>query len=248
MKKTILFFSIVFMISCKDKTSEFLVIGHRGAMGHVMENTMASIQKAMEMKVDMIEIDVFRIKDGEIIVFHDDLVDELTDGKGPVEGYDLDNLQTLTLHGNHKIPTLVQVMDLMKNQTSLNIELKGSNTAESVNTIIQDYVAKGIWTENNIVISSFRWDELRMMRKINPDIAIAVLTEEEPLDAIPEAKALQAIAINPDFTTLTAEKTKAIHEAGFKVFPWTVNEPKDIESMKTFGVDGIFINYPERAR
>ncbi|MEM6892669.1 MAG: glycerophosphodiester phosphodiesterase family protein [Bacteroidota bacterium] len=248
MKKTILFFSFVIMMSCKENTSDFLVIGHRGAMGHVMENTLASIEKAMEMEVDMIEIDVFRIKDGEIIVFHDDLVDELTDGKGPVEEYDMDSLRTLTLHGDHKIPTLIQVMDLMDNQVPLNIELKGSNTAESVNTIIQDYVAKGAWAEENIVISSFRWDELRTMRKINPNIAIAVLTEEEPLGAIPEAKALKAIAINPDFTTLTAEKTKTIHEAGFKVFAWTVNEPKDIESMKTFGVDGIFINYPERAR
>ena len=46
-----------------------LVIGHRGAMGHETENTITSINKALELGVDMIEIDVFKIESGEIVVF-----------------------------------------------------------------------------------------------------------------------------------------------------------------------------------
>jgi len=56
-----------------------LVIGHRGAMGYETENTIASIQKALDLKVDGIEIDVFKCKSGEVIVFHDDELDRLTD-------------------------------------------------------------------------------------------------------------------------------------------------------------------------
>ncbi|NES84134.1 MAG: glycerophosphodiester phosphodiesterase, partial [Moorea sp. SIO2B7] len=58
---------------------------------------------------------------------------------------------------------------------------------------------------------------------------------------------LNAVAVNPWFKTLTAENVKAIQSAGFKVYTYTVNEPEDIARMREFGVDGIFINYPERA-
>jgi len=40
---------------------------------------------------------------------------------------------------------------------------------------------------------------------------------------------------------------ESIHQAGFKVFTWTVNEPEDLAQMKAFGVDGVFTNYPDRS-
>ena len=60
------------------------------------------------------------------------------------------------------------------------------------------------------------------------------------------AKELGAIAINPWYKTLTAEIVEEIHDNGFKVYTYTVNEPKDIEAVTSFGVDGIFTNYPDR--
>ena len=55
-----------------------LNIGHRGAMGHETQNTVPAIKKALAMGVDRIEIDVFVIKTGEVMVFHDDILDSLT--------------------------------------------------------------------------------------------------------------------------------------------------------------------------
>ena len=60
---------VFFMNACNMKKEDMLIIGHRGAMGHETENTLASIQKAMDLGVDMIEIDVFKIESGEIVVF-----------------------------------------------------------------------------------------------------------------------------------------------------------------------------------
>lgn len=228
------------------KESKILVIGHRGAMGHEVENTLESIQKAMDLGVDMTEIDVFKIKDGEIVVFHDDTVDRLTDGTGNIEGYDLDSLKQLSMDKNRKIPTLKEVLDLIDNKIALNIELKGAGTAESVNNIVEDYVANKGWSLDNVVISSFKWDELENMRKVNPNIQIAVLTDKDPLDAISEAEKLGAVAINPHFKMLTKDNTAQIHEKGLKVYPWTINEPEDIQTMIAFGVDGIITNFPER--
>jgi len=239
---------VLFLNSCNMKEDNFLVIGHRGAMGYETENTLASIQKALDFKVDMIEIDVFNIKSGETVVFHDERLERISNAGGSIEEYNIADLKKVILDGNHSIPLLQDVLKLIDNKVALNIELKGVNTAGRVNFITDFYIKKRGWTLDNIVISSFNWDELREMRRINPDIAIAVLTEENPIDAIPVAKELKAIAINPWFKKLTAAQTKQIQKEGFKVYTYTVNEPDDIARMREYGVDGIFTNYPDRAQ
>lgn len=232
--------------SCGMMESKPLVIGHRGAMGHETENTLASIQKAMDLGVDMIEIDVFKIRSGEIVVFHDETMDRLTNGGGNIKEYNIVDLKQLRLEGNHKIPDLQKVLNLINNQVALNIELKGVGTADRVNFITDYYIKNKGWSPENFIISSFKWDELRAMRNHNKDIQIAVLTEKDPLEAIQVAKELDAVAINPHFKTLTKENVDKMHSEGLKIYTWTVNEPEDIQQMKDFGVDGIITNYPER--
>ena len=223
-----------------------LVIGHRGAMGHETENTLASIQKAMDLGVDMIEIDVFKIKSGETVVFHDEGVERLTDSIGNIEDYNFEDLQKLTLDGNHKIPTLQDVLNLIDKKVQLNIELKGANTADSVNFIINYYIKEKGWSMDKFVISSFKWDELKTMRTLNAEVPIAILISGDPLKALDIAQDLNAVAINPYFKDLTLENVNSMKEAGFKIYPWTVNEPEEIEAMEKLGVDGIITNYPER--
>ena len=249
MKRIVVLTIMIFTLSsCSLFEKDLLIIGHRGAMGHETENTLASIKKAMDLGVDMIEIDVFKIKSGEIVVFHDERLERLANAGGAIEEYNIFELKKVTLDGNHQIPQLQEVLRLIDNKVALNIELKGADTADRVNFIMDYYVRERGWNWENFVISSFNWDELRVMREKNPDVAIAILTEDEdPLDAISVAKELNAVAVNPWFKTLTAENVKAIQSAGFKVYTYTVNEPEDIARMREFGVDGIFINYPERA-
>ena len=232
------------LLSCNMKKP--LIIGHRGAMGHETENTLPSIQKAMDLGVDMIEIDVFKIKSGEIVVFHDDTVDRLTNGPGSIEEYNILELKKLIVNGGHQIPMLQDVLKLIDNKVALNIELKGADTADRVNFIMDYYINKKNWSPENFIISSFNWDELKEMRRLNPDVAIAVLTEENPIDAIPIAKELKAVAINPYFKKLDLEVANQLHDAGFKIYTWTVNEPEDIDAMKKIAVDGIITNFPER--
>jgi len=231
--------------SCIDMKKP-LVIGHRGAMGHETENTLASIQKALDLGVDMIEIDVFKIASGEIVVFHDKTVDRLTNGGGNIENYNLEELQKLVVIGDHSIPLLQDVLDRVGNRVRLNIELKGANTARPVLQLINAYLEHQTGILHNFIISSFRWEELQRMRELDKDIPIAILTEDAPLEALPIAEALNAEAINPYYRKLNADIVHRIQDAGFKIYPWTVNEIGDIARMKKIGVDGIITNYPER--
>lgn len=224
-----------------------ICIGHRGAMGHETENTLASVQKALDLKVDMIEIDVYQIKSGEIVVFHDDTLSRLSTSNTLIEDLSLEVVKKVVLKGNHQIPTLIEVINLIDKKVPLNIELKGKNTAKLTFEILNTYYLKG-WKKEDFIISSFLWDELELFRQLDAEISIAILIKQNALNALPIAKKLDAKAINPWFFTLTLHEVYQIQKEGFKVFTYTVNEPQDIQKAKEFGVDGIFCNFPERLR
>lgn len=227
------------------QNNNILRIGHRGAMGHITENTVESIQKAIDLNCDVIEIDVFKIKSGELMVFHDDQLDRLTNATGNIEDYTYNELQKVKVNGVYQIPTLEKIIEVINRKAVLNIELKGNNTAEDTHLLIQLFINKG-WTNTDFIISSFNWGELEKMRNLNKTIDIAILTEENPVDAIAFALQINAVAINPYHKDLNVLNASKIREANLKIYPWTVNDPEDINRMKELKVDGIITNYPER--
>ena len=217
-----------------------LIIGHRGAMGYETENTILSFQKALDLFVDMIEIDVYVIKTGEVIVFHDKTLKRLASSLENIEDLTLEEVKNINLIGNHQIPTLLEVIEFIDKKVPLNIELKGQNTALATHKITENF------PEHEFLISSFDWNELEVFRKLNHEMPIALLSQQNHLKAIPIAKKLKAVAINPWFFTLTKHEVEEIQKHNFKVYTYTVNEIPDIKEAIYFGVDGIFCNFPDR--
>lgn len=213
-----------------------LKIGHRGAKGHVAENTLASFQKAIDLGVDMIELDVWLSLDEVPMVIHDETVDRTTSKKGLVTDYSAKELQHLG------IPTLKDVFELVNNRCEINVELK----TFSVTQAVLDLIAKSTFDQNKILISSFDWNALQEVRFHDENIRIGVLTETDLDLALAFAKFIKAEAIHPYYHLLTAENVRKIKEKGFKVFPWTINEPEDITFVKSLEVDGIITDFPER--
>jgi len=243
--KSIILILTTMILACNNLHKP-LVIGHRGARGHAAENTLTSIQKAIELGVDGIEIDIFRCASGELVVFHDKSVEKLTDGTGFIEQLSLDSIKNLNVLGQEKIPTLNEVLDLINGEIILNIELKGSNTSFLTHQLINSYFKSTNWKPEKIFISSFDWNELRAFHQLNKEVRIAILTEDDPVYAIPIAKELNAFAINPNHKLLTKLNAEKIKSENISIYPWTVNEIKDINRMKKIGVDAIITDYPER--
>ena len=131
---------IILTTSSLANAQDIQVIGHRGAMGHAPENTITSIKKALMFDVDAIEIDVFRCLTGEIVVFHDKKLSKLTNGKGNIENKTLTELRKLKVMETDSIPTLEEVISVINGKVSLNIELKGKNTAKGVLDIMHKSV------------------------------------------------------------------------------------------------------------
>ena len=117
-----------------------LKIGHRGAKAYITENTIASIEKALQLGVDGVEKDVHKCASGELVVFHDFTLDRLTNGTGEISSYALLELQQLKVAEQFKIPTLTEVLDNLNGSCILNIELKGKNTALGTSKIITHYL------------------------------------------------------------------------------------------------------------
>ena len=223
-----------------------LKIGHRGANGYEPENTFVSIQKALDMQVDGIELDVHLSADGEIIVIHDETIDRTTNGKGFVNALSLRELKAFRIDSKHQIPTLKEVFDLVNQDCFINIELKSYEVTEKVVSLIEKYVTKNGWKYNRFLISSFDWNALQQVAFLNDKIPIGVLTETDLDLALAFAKFIQAKSIHPHFHLLTKENTAQIQKKGLQVFPWTINELEDIQKIKKFNVNGIITDFPNR--
>lgn len=226
--------------------NDFLKIGHRGAKAHIAENTLESIQKALDIGVDMVEIDVHKCASGELWVIHDFTLDRTTDGSGEIAKRSAEEIRKLKVEGHYKIPLLTEVLDLIQGKCDINIELKGLNTAEPVCKEVQKRVASGKWQYSNFLISSFQKNELFQARQFDEQVPLAVLSKASVPEAIELGKLLNASAIHPSLGIITRDNTKLSQDAGFKVNVWTVNERQDILRMLDFGVDGIISDYPNR--
>jgi len=221
-------------------------IGHRGAKGHEPENTLIGFQKAIDLHVDRVELDVHLSADKELMVIHDDTIDRTTNGKGAVNQFSVLELKRFKIEKDQSIPTLTEVLNLIDQRCDVNIELKSFDTADKVVDIIEKFIAEKHWNYSQFVVSSFDWTALQQVALLSGEIPIGVLTEKDLDLTLAFAKFIQAKSIHPYFHLLTAENTAQLQEKGFEVFPWTVNEPEDIKKIKSFNVNGIISDFPDR--
>ncbi|GAB4543686.1 MAG: glycerophosphodiester phosphodiesterase [Pleurocapsa sp.] len=221
-----------------------LCIGHRGAMGHEPENTLLSIQKALSLGVDWIEIDVHNVENN-LLVIHDRRLERTTNGTGKIGDRDFNYLRSLDAGKGQQIPTLQEVFDTVNRQAVINIELKGFKTGKLVADLIKEYVEGG-WSYDDFVISSFNHYELKIARQNCQQIQIGILIYGLPLNYVNIARKLQAVAIISALDFVSKKLVKIAHKNNLKVLVYTVNEPDEIERMQQLDVDGVFTNYPER--
>ena len=215
-------------------------------MGYVSENTIASVKKALELNVDGIEIDVHKCQSGELVVIHDFTLDRMTNGSGEVSKKSLLELKNLKVKDVHEIPTLEEVLNEIHAKCKINIELKGNETAEKVDEVIRYYVDDKGWNYGDFLVSSFQHKELEKMYQLNKNINLAVLTKANLFEAMEFAETIEAKAIHPNVALVTSENIYAAQQKGFAINVWTVNESKTISRMKSYKVNGIISDFPDR--
>ncbi len=223
---------------------DLLCIGHRGAMGHAPENTVASIRKALEFGVSCVEIDVYYV-DRQLVVFHDNRLERTTNGTGYLLEQKFADLRSLDAGNGEKIPTLREVFEVIHLQAGINIELKGPGTARPVVEFISKMRNVG-WNDDLILISSFDHRELAQVRQLDSRIKVGAMMVGLPVDDAEFAVSLGAYSVHLSLEFIDRRFVDDAHSRGLRVFVFTVNHPEDIIKMSELGVDGVFTNYPER--
>lgn len=226
-----------------------LRIGHRGAAGPVPPgNTLASIEAALRIGVDLVEVDIQRTRDGHLILLHDLLLQPSTTGHGFVRNKSLQEIRELrTVPGGQPIPALAEVLQLVKGRAGLRgpaglmLEIKESGTAECVLEAVRNSGFQG-----PVYYASFLHAELRSIRRHNASAQTIALLEGVPIDASAFALEAQATHAGIGIDSLSADYVRALHGAGLAVFVWTADEPEQIALARDAGVDGIISNYPGR--
>lgn len=110
------------------KGKEVLVVSHRGDWRYAPENSIQAIENAIKLGVDVVELDIQKTRDGQLILMHDKTLDRTTTGKGKVSEWTLDSIRTLKLKNGiaiktiHKVPTLEEALLTAKGRIMINLD------------------------------------------------------------------------------------------------------------------------------
>lgn len=222
----------------------FICIGHRGAAGHRPENTLPSFAHAIELKVDMVELDVYNVQ-GQLVVIHDDRLERTTNGRGLVLSHDYDYIRSLDAGNGYQVPTLDEVFDLVNGRVGINIELKGPETAQAVALFIEQHPFPKD-SSNAYLVSSFDHPQLKEFRKFDTTTEIGVLSEIFHPRLFDVSLELSAHSLNLPCSIINKQIVERCHQNGLEVFAYTVNEATEIERLKQCLANGVFTDYPDR--
>jgi len=232
------------------------IIGHRGAMGHAPENTLASFRKAAELGATCVEFDAKLSQDKEPIVFHDDDLDRTTDGHGPVAENTLAQLQSLDAgawfggaYVGERIPTLGQAIDVLKDlNLGANVEIKPSPGREVESGLLIAEFLNIHWPDDlpGPLISSFKMDSLIAARAVAPDIPRALNTLEITPDWRKRMEAAGATSFHVLERILSTDIAAEITAAGYTLRSFTVNQPEVANRLFSWGIEGVFTDFPDR--
>ena len=242
-------------------------VAHRGGSALAPENTLAAFRNALTLPIDAVELDVHMSRDGQVVVFHDNEVARRTNGTGNILDLDFAYLRGLNAAAHfpggwpepQQIPTLREVLELVKGRLDVYIEIKQSkrNGVYSsypgiAEAVVQQVRATGML--DRVLIISFDWPMLPRVKELEPRIRTGVLISqdvwndraENALEMLMQhTLALGCEWINLDRTLFTDALLHSAHENGFKLGLWTVNTLDAMQRFADAGVDSITTDYPD---
>jgi glycerophosphoryl diester phosphodiesterase len=230
-----------------------LSVAHRGHSIAYPENTLEAYRKAIELGIEMIECDVNITSDGTLVMMHDSTLDRTTNGTGRVSAATWEEVRQLDAGSKFKpefaglrVPSTEETLLLYKETGTLScFEVKGGDADES-NRIALGVVDLFIKHEmlEKAFLSSYHHEALRVAQSKCPELLLAPerLPDDAPADppeAIRQAKIFSAPVLQHQYTVLTAEVVRALHENEIAVWSWsTTDEPSLVFSIE-LGADAL---------
>ena len=234
--------------------ANFIKIAHRGSSGSYPENTRLAFEKAIETRVDMIEMDCQLSKDGLVVVIHDERLDRIAGVKGSVKGKTLKQLKKLDVGAwfkksfkGERILTLEEAMEIVAHKVDLNVEIKHVPHGPLGIELKILFILSHYGYFKRSIISSFDYRTLRRVRELAPEARIGILHEAGIKDnPFQVARELNAHSLHVEKGLATPDLLTKSRQLGLTTFVWTVNEVSEMQKFLSLGVDGIISDFPEK--
>lgn len=242
------------------------VFGHRGAAGVAPENTLPSFALAGALGATYLELDVHATRDGEIVVFHDPLLDRTTNGEGPLRDRSWSEIAALdagwqfTHDGRSfpyrgqgvRVPRLAEVIAAHPHQP-LNIEIKQGDPAIVDATL--DVLRRGgalprtlLAAEHDDIMASIR---AAVRGEVATGMSVGDVMDfmgrwmrDDWAGYTPPGAALQVPPSHGEVDIVTAASVAAAHRVGLEVHVWTINDAAEVDRLLDLGVDGVMSDLP----
>lgn len=216
-------------------------IAHRGCMAQYPENTLAAFRRSANA-VDMIEADVQRCGSGELVVFHDETLDRVTDATGSVASTPLTELRAASVLGtDERIPLLPELFEAVPPTVGINIELKGTDGVGEVVAVAARY-------DHEVIVSSF-WREALAAARDAGAVSTAYLCDAGAIAdfdiaaTLDVADDLGCAYVHPTVRLCVGtDIVERAHDRGLGVNAWTAESVAAVTELRDRGVDGVVIN------
>lgn len=242
----------------QNNNDGFVVIAHRGASAYAPENTHSAFKLAIQMKAEMIELDLSISKDGIPVVVHDESVDRTTGASGEVNTFTLEELKKLETGSwfddkfdGEPFPTLAEVLAYTKDKIAVNIEIKTEAVSDEIEDGIVEKalkIVKEAGVENQVIFSSFDYRVMEHLEKLAPEMPKAILYEKSqsgnllPSELVGKYK---VDAFNCSYRQLSDAWVEDLTSNEIPFFIYTVNEEVLMEKIIKKGATGIFSDKPD---
>jgi glycerophosphoryl diester phosphodiesterase len=216
-------------------------VGHRGASALAPENTLRSIELAIEFGLDLVEVDVYLSRDGELVVIHDEDLGRLAGRPEVVANLTAAELSRVDLGQGQGVPRLLDVLALARGRIGVYVELKGARTGEVLGNLVRSGAAGAV----ELISGSFDLVLVQALRKTAPDVPRSVLFARTATPKMIEVcAAVGARYAHPCFRPLDANIVAALHDAGLLVMAPHTNDPAEARAFATIGIDVLATDDP----
>lgn len=227
-----------------------LAFAHRGGALHPditgLENTVKAFRHATDLGYRYLETDVHLTSDGELLAFHDEVLERVTDHDGVVAESTIEILRNALIGGREAIPTLGELFDEFP-EAKFNIDIKA---AAAVRPLAEFIAQRRVW--DRVLVGSFSPGRLREFRRLTGG---RVATSAHPWEVVayrllPSARlarratpgrpaALQVPHHRGPVRVVTPGFVRRAHAAGLHVHVWTIDSADEMHELIDTGVDGI---------
>tara|TARA_B100000965_G_scaffold165357_1_gene137661 strand:- start:595 stop:1362 length:768 start_codon:yes stop_codon:yes gene_type:complete len=221
-----------------------LAFAHRGGILDFPENSLKAFKGAYDLGFRYMETDVHTTKDGQLVAFHDDKLDRVTNSRGKVSEFNLSDLSHALIDGTEPIPLLIELLEEFPD-AKFNIDPKHDAAVKPLAEIILRTNST-----NRVCVGSFSDERIKQVAKlIGPELCtgmgpksiskLQISRFTKSLLRPPFGDCAQVPSKVKGVPFITSEFVKRAHDFGKAVHAWTINDPQEIEYLLDIGVDGI---------